>query len=63
MTVRVIYKIISTKKKVNCQYLLDNELSIELFKYFTPYIEYGDLSCIKQISYLVKIMKHCSEFI
>lgn len=40
MTLKILYKLTNAKKRVNCQTILDNEQSKELFKYFNLYIEY-----------------------
>jgi hypothetical protein len=46
MSVKILYKL-SNKNKKNCTSIIENELSVELFKFFTPYIEYSDDSCLK----------------
>mmetsp|Transcript_14442 Transcript_14442/g.14051 ORF Transcript_14442/g.14051 Transcript_14442/m.14051 type:complete len:162 (+) Transcript_14442:217-702(+) len=49
MAIRILYKLTSAKKKQNCELMLENDLSSELFKYFSPYIEHQDDTPIKQI--------------
>eukprot|EP00347_Sterkiella_histriomuscorum_P023636 403333912 len=63
MTIKILYKSASTKKKLNCQNILENELSGEIFKYLTQFIENGDNSVFRQVYQVVKIIQNCAEFI
>lgn len=38
-------------------------MSQELFQFFTPYVQYSDRSCMKQIKQVIKLIKNCSDFI
>ena len=63
MSIRVIYKLTTTKKKSTCQAILEHELSNEIFKFVTPYIDNSDLTCLKQVKQVIKLTKNCAEFI
>ena len=62
MSVKILYKMTNFKKRNKlCVALLENELSNDLFKFFTPYLDHFDDSCLKQMRYVIKIIKNCAE--
>lgn len=61
MSIKILYKITKVKKRNACSLIMDNDLSSELFKFFTPYLDHGDRTCFSQIKQAIKIICNCSE--
>lgn len=56
MSLRILKKLSVLKKKTACEAIIDNKMSQDLFKFFLPYIEFGDRSGFKQIKQVIKII-------